>query len=99
MLFRSIRVGGTIATYSSTQVKEPALPFLRMMYMDLTVRMVIVYAMPDSAKQAAIADIHQALVADKLRHRVSHSLPLAEVARAHQLIERGERGCVVLDLS
>ncbi len=31
-----LRVGGTIATYSSTQVSEPKLPFFRMMYKDLT---------------------------------------------------------------
>ena len=41
-----IRVGGTIATYSSTVIPEPRLPFFQMMYKDLTVRIIIVYAMP-----------------------------------------------------
>jgi NADPH:quinone reductase-like Zn-dependent oxidoreductase len=92
-----IRVGGTIATYSSTQVPEPKLPFLQMMFMDLTLRLVIVYAMPEAAKQQAISEIDQRLRDDLLQHRVAHVLPLDEIAAAHEIIEQGEcRGCVVV---
>ncbi len=94
-----IRTGGTIATYSSMQVPEPKLPFYRMMFMDLTVRAVLVYVMPESAKQAAIADIEKFLSAGRLRHRIAQRLPLAELARANELVEQGEaRGCVVVDI-
>ncbi len=96
---RVIRVGGTIATYSSTVVPEPALPFFRMMYKDLTVRFVIVYAMPESAKQFAIADIERALEAGQLQHRIAASMPLDEIASANALVESGKiRGCVVLSI-
>jgi NADPH:quinone reductase-like Zn-dependent oxidoreductase len=92
-----IRTGGVIASYSSTVVREPQLPFLQMMYQDLTIRLVIVYAMPEEAKQYAISDIDAALRAETLRHRVAHELPLAEIARSHELIETGGfGGCVVL---
>ncbi|MFQ6004563.1 MAG: NADPH:quinone reductase [Woeseia sp.] len=92
-----IRIGGTIATYSSTEVPEPRLPFLKMMFMDLTVRFVNVYAMPEVAKQDAISDIDKRLQAGQLRHRVTHVLPLDDVAQAHEIIERGNcRGCVVI---
>jgi NADPH2:quinone reductase len=92
-----IRIGGCIATYSSTVVPEPKLPFVRMMFMDLQIRLVIVYAMPESAKQAAIADIDSALREERLQHRVAHVVPLEEIARAHELIEQGGfRGCVVV---
>jgi NADPH:quinone reductase-like Zn-dependent oxidoreductase len=91
------RTGGTIATYSSTQVPEPKLPFLKMMFMDLTMRLVIVYAMPEEAKQQAIADIEKALRDERLHHRIAHVLPLTEIADAHEIIEQGEcRGCVIL---
>jgi NADPH2:quinone reductase len=91
------RTGATITTYSSTQDTQPTIPFYRMMYLDLTVRFVIVYEMPESAKQQAIDGINQALEAGLLIHRVSHSLPLAECARAHGIIEEGTvRGCVVV---
>jgi len=94
-----LRVGGTIATYSSTQVSEPKLPFFQMMYKDITVRMVIVYAMPEAAKRHAIADIDTALSANKLQHRIAHTLPLAEIVRANEIIEQGSiRGAVVLTI-
>jgi NADPH:quinone reductase-like Zn-dependent oxidoreductase len=94
-----LRVGGTIATYSSTQVTEPKLPFFRMLYMDVTLRIVIVYAMPEEAKQAAIADITRDLAADRLHHRIAAEVPLAEIAHAHELIEQGRvRGCVLINL-
>jgi len=92
-----IRTSGTIVTYSSTVVTEPKLPFYRMMFMDLLIRMVIVYAMPETAKQAAIDDITDALAKDLLQHRVAHVLPLDEIAQAHELIEQADfRGCVVV---
>jgi NADPH:quinone reductase-like Zn-dependent oxidoreductase len=97
-VLRCIRVGGTIATYSSTQVREPTLPFYTMMFMDLTVRMVLVYVMPEAAKQAAIADIGRALAEGVLRHRIARRLPLGSIAEAHELVERGAQGCVVLDI-
>lgn len=94
-----IRIGGTIATYSSTVVPEPALPFKDMMFMDLTIRMVIVYAMPEEAKADAVAATQNALREGTLDHRIAHSLPLDEVARSHELIEDGGfGGCVVLTL-
>ena len=98
-VLKLVRTGATIATYSSTQVKEPQLPFLRMMYMDLTIRMVIVYAMPEEAKKQAADDINRFLAEDRLKHRIAEIVPLAETARAHEIIEQGDvRGCVVVDV-
>lgn len=96
-VLQCIRIGGTIATYSSTQVPEPKLPFVRMMLMDLTLHLVIVYAMPEPAKRHAIEDITRALTQSQLQHRIAHVLPLSELARANELIEqRGFGGCVVV---
>ena len=96
-VLKLVRTGATIATYSSTQVPQPKLPFYQMMYQDLRIRLVIVYAMPEEAKQRAIADINEASRAGGLQHRVAHVLELDEIARAHALIEDGGfRGCVVV---
>jgi len=93
-----IRTSGTIVTYGSTVVTEPKLPFYRMMFMDLLLRLVIVYAMPESAKLAAIDDIGKALSENRLQHRIAHLVPLDEIVRAHELIEEGVfRGCVVVE--
>ncbi len=81
------------------QVSEPKLPFFQMLYMDLNIRIVIVYAMPESAKEHAVADISGALAADKLAHRVAHVVPLDDIATSHELIENGGfRGCVVVSI-
>jgi len=92
-----LRVGGTIATYSSTQVSEPKLPFYQMMYKDITVRMVIVYAMPESAKAQAVANIGQALTDNRLQHRIACSMPLDDIVKANEIVEQGGiRGAVIL---
>ncbi|MEH6443826.1 MAG: NADPH:quinone reductase [Oceanospirillaceae bacterium] len=94
-----IRVGGVIASYSSTVVPEPVLPFKEMMFMDLTIRLVIVYAMPETAKQEAIADITQALEKGSLQHRIAAQYPLNEIASANKKIEQGGFcGCIVVDI-
>ncbi|MCC5804095.1 NADPH:quinone reductase [Rossellomorea vietnamensis] len=93
-----IRIGGVIATYSSTVVTEPVLPFRDMMFMDLTLRLIIVYAMPESAKQAAIEDITNALENNRLQHRIAETYPLDDIATANQRIEDGDfYGCVVVE--
>jgi len=94
-----IRVGGTIATYSSSVVPQPELPFFQLMYKDLTVHFVIVYAMPEAAKQFALADIERALNNNLLQHRIAEKLPLDEIVRSNELIEGGKiRGCVILSI-
>ena len=98
-LLDCLRISATIATYSSTVLPEPSLPFRTMMFMDLTVRMVIVYAMPETAKAQAVADTQALLAEGGLRHRIAQTLPFSEMARAHEIIEEGSvRGCVVVTL-
>lgn len=92
-----LRTGGVIAAYSSMQEPQPQLPFFRMMYQDLTLRFVIVYAMPESAKQFAIADIERALTGELLQHRIAQEFPLDEIAHSNELVEQsGTRGAVIL---
>ena len=98
-VLKCIATNGVIATYSSTQVQQPSIPFLDMMYMDLTLRMIIVYAMPEPAKVLAINDITAALKAETLRHRIVHIVPLDSLSQGHQLIEQGGfGGCVVISM-
>ena len=95
-----IRTSGTIATYSSMVVPEPTLPFRHMMFMDLTIRLVIVYDMPENAKSDAVNDINQALQSGHLCHRVAAEYSLDDIADSHELIEQGAvRGCVVVNVA
>ena len=94
-----LKTGATIATYSSTQDPNPKIPFLKMMYMDLTVRLVIVYAMPEKAKNDAIKDINDKLSSNELSHRVAKSYHLDDIAKGHELIEsNSSRGCVLINI-
>ena len=94
-----LKIGGVIATYASTLVPEPKLPFFRMMYKDLTVRMIIVYAMPESAKIYAVDDISLALQNEMLDHRIAATFPLDDIATSNELVEQGNiRGAVVLTI-
>ena len=96
-VLKVIRVGGEIVTYSSTQVSQPQLPFGQMLYLDLIIRLVIVYAMPETAKQAAIVDINDKLAKGELQHRLAHVLDFDDMVKAHELIEQGGfGGCVVV---
>ena len=98
-LLQCVRIGATMATYSSTVVPEPALPFRTMMFMDLTVRIVIVYAMPEEAKAQAVVDTQAALTEGSLQHRVAETLSFEQMAKAHEVIEEGSvRGCVVVTI-
>ncbi len=94
-----IRIGGAICTYSSSQDMTPTLPFYRMMFMDLTVRMVIVYEMPEAAKKQAISDIARVEADGGLTHRIAEVYALEDCAKAQAAIEAGDRrGAVVLKI-
>ena len=94
-----LRTSGTVATYGSTAVPTPTLPFFQLMYMDMNVHFVIVYAMPEAAKQLAIDDISTALGAGRLEHRIAARFPLADIAGANEAIEQGTmRGAVILTI-
>ena len=98
-VLNTVKTGATIVTYSSAQNPTPELPFLKIMYMDLTIKFVIVYAMPEKAKTDAVNGINAAIESGELRHRVIHNFPLKDIQKGHLLIESGEvRGCVLLNL-
>jgi len=94
-----LRTSGTLVAYGSAHLPEPVMPFYRMMFQDLLIRLVIVYEMPEAAKEAAIDDINKALVQDRLEHRITRVGGLSQVVTTHELVEQsGFRGCVVLDI-
>jgi NADPH2:quinone reductase len=94
-----IKTSGVIASYSSMTDMDPSIPFVRMMFLDLTLRLVLVYAMPNEAKNKAMADITEFLSMNRLDNRIAATYPLDEVAKAHLAIEKGgNNGSVILTL-
>ena len=84
-----LKSGGVIATYSSDAVAEPAVPFTAMLLKDLTVRFVLIYEVPQAAREHAARDINRLIEAGKLKHQIAEVFPLARVADAHERMEAG----------
>lgn len=95
-----IATNGTIVSYASDAIPEPALPFYELMGRCITIRTVLVFTMPADALRAAVDDVTTLLAAGRLSHPVASRYPLAEIAAAHQQIEHGQMlGKVLLTLS
>lgn len=61
--------------------------------------MVLVYNMPEAAKQQAILEINRVLAKDQLQHRIAETFSLVDTAKAHESIEQGGKdGCVVINI-
>jgi NADPH2:quinone reductase len=94
-----LKPNGVIAAYASDAVLEPKVPFYALAYESATIRFILVFMMPEAAKQQATGDITRWLEAGELRHYVARRLPLAEAVAAHQAMEAGVIGNVVLEIA
>ncbi len=93
---RAVRIGGTIATYASQAVPEPRLPFYDVMYRNLVMRTLVVFQLPAELKAQAICDITGWLNSGALTHEFGERFPLSETAKAHQAVESGAMGKVLV---
>jgi NADPH2:quinone reductase len=88
--------GGDVVVYGSG-APEIALPFFPAIVRNATLRCFIVYNLTKPNRDRAIATLTAWLARGELQHNLSERLPLADCARAHQLVESGEAiGNVVL---
>jgi len=84
-----LKSGGVIATYSSDAVPDPVVPFTALLMKDLTVRFVLIYEVPQSARDQAAHDINRLIAAAKLNHQIAAVFPLERIAEAHERMEEG----------
>ncbi len=90
---------GGLACYASTREREPVLRYQSFSRLNATFRFVLVYSMPEPAKQQAVADINQAISDGALWHPVAARYPLDDIAAAHEAQEGGSViGNIVLDI-
>ncbi|GAA4622273.1 NADPH:quinone reductase [Actinoallomurus vinaceus] len=95
----AVATNGTIASYASDAVPEPALPFYPLMRRGIVVRMVLVYVMPEDALRSGLEDITELLARDALDHPIAARHPLDEIAAAHEAVETGSGiGKVIVNL-
>lgn len=80
---------GAIASYATRGDTEPKVPFRSLMVKNTTVHAILVYSMPEEAKDAGAAAITRALSEGALRPIVGRVLRLDDIAEAHTAVERG----------
>jgi NADPH2:quinone reductase len=96
---RAVRIGGTIASYASQAVPEPKLPFYQLMYRGVVIRHVLVFELADELKRQGIADFTRWLSEGKLTHDIGERFALSETVKAHQAVEGGAVGKVLVENS
>ncbi len=95
-----IKANGTIAAYASMGDAEPTLPFYALMTKNVTLRPVLLYTMPERAKDEAADDIVHLVEAGRLQHQIGVRFPLARIVDAHHAQESGQViGNIVVDVA
>ena|SRR5579864_4909152 len=84
-----IKSDGVIAGYATRGNAEPKVPFRALMTKNVLVRGILVYTMPEAAKQQGAREVTQALEQGALVPRIGARMPLDKIADAHAAVERG----------
>jgi NADPH2:quinone reductase len=84
-----LRPHATVVVYGMSS-SESTLPTLWLMRNSITLRLFLVYDLSVSDRDACLAELGALLQSNRLIHTVGRSLPLDDIALAHELSERGE---------
>lgn len=91
-----LRPGGECVTYGSS-ASPLELPFFPLIAKNLQLKFFIVYHLSAQDRERAVATLTHMLVHDQLQHNIAARLPLGDIAKAHEMVERGTAvGNVVL---
>ena len=86
----------TVATYADDPLAD--LPVRRLMVANAVLRFVLVYGLTDADLDAAVAGVARAVAAGVLPALPAVRFPLEQVAQAHDAVQAGVLGKVLLDL-
>ena len=84
-----------VVTYAADG-PDPVIPVRACMTANVALRFILVYGMPSPAFDAAITDITAALTAGALTELPVHRFPLSEITAAHEAVESGVVGKVIV---
>ncbi len=77
---------------------DPVLPVRQCMNANLTLRFVLIYAMPAEAADQAVTDISAALAAGALTELPVTRFPIDQIMAAHEAVEAGIPGKVLIEI-
>jgi NADPH2:quinone reductase len=92
-----LRFGGHVVVYGSTDATIP-LPFRPLIVSFAQLSFFIVYMLPPTVLRETIDGVNTLLAASALQHPPTRVYPLADVARAHEQVERGANAKVLIQL-
>lgn len=92
-----VRPGATIVSYAAGG-PDPTLPVRACMSANVTLRFVLLYGVPQAELRTAARQVTAALTAGALTPLPVHRFGLDEIAEAHEAVEAGVTGKVLVDV-
>ena len=90
---------GTIVSYGSNTLEDVPIPYRKMLFDSLSLKLFIVYELSAEDRRRAIDGITEMLVAGRLDHTIGARFPLDRIVEAHEAVEGGQvMGNVVIEL-
>jgi NADPH2:quinone reductase len=104
LLARVLKPRGSVAAYANTGGTEVTLPVREFMRLNARIQFVLLYTVGETAARAGIEDITSAVTDGALEVGEEHGLPLLrypleETAAAHDAVENGAVGKVLIDIA
>ena len=93
-----IAVGGVICSYYSA-ADRPQIPYWKLGFADTTMRLLGSDDFTATVKADAANQLNLALLDGRLRSAIAARIPLEEIVRAHELVEHGAGGRVVIEVT
>ena len=87
---------GTVVACYAAEPQDPVLPVRACMTASLVLRFMLLYTVPQAALDQGAADIGTALRAGALTELPEHRFPLGDIVAAHEAVERGTPGKVLV---
>ena len=95
---KMLAVGGCIASYATNE-DEPTIPFWPLLFKDMTIYLCGSDDVPLDAKREAAKALDALIAAGWSGPVIAEELPLESIADAHDAVDRGARGRVLLRIS
>lgn len=91
-------MNSTIAVYATNGDRNPVMPMRELMGKCITLRTLVLFALPPPLLAAAQADISKWLAGGTRIHNIAGHFALSETAQAHLAVEKGDKlGTVIVD--
>lgn len=89
---------GTLVCYGSNAMGDVPVPFRDLLFRGLNLRFFVVYELRPEDRRVALGDLELLLEMRALKTRIAQVFPLQSAVAAHEAVEQGAAGNVVIEL-